>query len=167
MEAYVDKLVADYEREGAAPRNTPTDISILSLKKRAADDLINDRELRRYQTIIGKLLYPATQLRADISFYVGFLARSMSNPTPRHYNYALQVINYLNTTKDLVIKYEAPKGATALTIDMFATSASTGSPNLGLHGYSDAAFADSHDCKSTSSYVFMLAGGAICHRLVK
>ena len=91
----------------------------------------------------------------------------MSNPTLRHYDYALQVIDYLNTTKDLVIKYKAPEGATALTIDMFATSASTGSPNLGLHGYSDAAFADSHDRKSTSGYVFMLAGGAICHRSVK
>jgi hypothetical protein len=54
-----------------------------------------------------------------------------------------------------------------LTINMFVTSVSTSSPNLGLYSYSDAAFADSYNCKSTSSYVFMLAGSAICYCLVK
>jgi hypothetical protein len=79
----------------------------------------------------------------------------------------LQVINYLNTTKNLVIIYKAPKGAIVLTINMFAISASTSSSNLGFYSYSDAAFADSYNCKSTSSYVFILAGSAICYCLVK
>jgi hypothetical protein len=50
---------------------------------------------------------------------------------------------------------------------MFATLASTSSSNLGLYSYSDAAFADSYNCKSTSSYVFMLAGSAIYYCSVK
>ena len=40
IEAYINKLVADYKCEGAALRYTPTDVSILSLKKRAANNLI-------------------------------------------------------------------------------------------------------------------------------
>jgi hypothetical protein len=48
IEAYVNKLVADYNCKGAAPCYTLTNVSILSLKKRAANNLINDRELKRY-----------------------------------------------------------------------------------------------------------------------
>ena len=164
MESYIDKLVHDFHRENSAARHTPLDVAVLGLKMRPTDDPAPPQQLRNYQTIIGKLLYPATQLRVDISFHIGFLARSMSNPTLRHYDYALQVIDYLKTYKDLVMTYQAPSGAASLTIDMFVQSAST---NLGLHGYSDASFADGEDCKSTSGYLFKLAGGTICHKSVK
>ena len=80
-------------------------MAVLSLKMRSTDDLAPLQQLRNYQTIIGKLLYPATQLRVDISFHIGFLARAMSNPTLRHYDYAIQVIDYLKTYKDLVMTY--------------------------------------------------------------
>ena len=55
----------------------------------------------------------------------------MSKPTLRHYDYALQIIDYLNTTKDLVMTYKAPPGTATLTFDMFATTAPTGS-NINL-----------------------------------
>ena len=90
MEAYIDKLVTDYNRSKAAARYTPTDFSLSLLKqhnKKAPPD-----EEKRYQTIIGKLLYPASQLRLDVAFHVCFLARAVSNPTPRHYDYAIQVM---------------------------------------------------------------------------
>jgi hypothetical protein len=48
IEAYVNKLVANYNCKGAAPCYTLTNVSILSLKKRAANNLINNRELKRY-----------------------------------------------------------------------------------------------------------------------
>ncbi|PZD22496.1 hypothetical protein A1F97_11374, partial [Pyrenophora tritici-repentis] len=82
MESYVDKLVEEYSRQHALPRYTPLDTS-------------------NYQKVIGKLLYPATQLRADISFHVAYLARAMSNPTQQHYEYAIQIIDYLKTFKSL------------------------------------------------------------------
>ena len=164
MESYIDKLVHDFYCESSAARHTPLDVAVLGLKMRPTDDPAPPQQLRNYQTIIGKLLYPATQLWVDISFHIGFLARSMSNPTLRHYDYALQVIDYLKTYKDLVMTYQAPSGAASLTIDMFVQSAST---NLSLHGYSDASFADGEDCKSTSGYLFKLAGGTICHKSVK
>jgi hypothetical protein len=49
----------------------------------------------------------ASQLQADIAFAVGFLARAMSNPTELHYEYALQVLDYFYTTKNLVVKFAA------------------------------------------------------------
>ena len=40
-------------------------------------------------------------------------------------------------------------------------------PDLQLHGYSDAAFADSVDRKSTSGYIYKLAGGPVSHKSSK
>ncbi|KAI1663848.1 RVT-2 domain containing protein [Pyrenophora tritici-repentis] len=152
MESYIDKLVEEYSRHHALPRYTPLDTS-------------------NYQKVIGKLLYPATQLRADISFHVAYLARAMSNPTPQHYEYAIQIIDYLKTFKSLVMSYQATSPHARLPITIYATSyddnKNNTNPTLHLHGYSDASFADSEDRKSTSGYLFKLAGGTICHKSVK
>jgi hypothetical protein len=89
-----------------------------------------------------KLLYPASQLRTDIAFAVGYLARAMSNPTDLHHQYALQVLDYLYTTKDLVMRFATLVGD--LSFDVYSKTT-----NLGLHAYSDASFADAEDRKST------------------
>ncbi|KAG9387657.1 hypothetical protein A1F94_000549 [Pyrenophora tritici-repentis] len=90
-----------------APRYTPLDTSVLKLKLRSPTDLATQQQIQNYQKVIGKLLYPATQLRADISFHVAYLARAMSNPTQQHYEYAIQIIDYLKTFKSLVMSYRA------------------------------------------------------------
>ena len=164
IESYIKKLVLDYDRSRAVPRYTPLDVSVLRLKQRP--DKAPEQQIKKYQTIIGKLLYPATQLRADIAFHVGFLARLISNPTLRHYDYALQIINYLNTHKNLVIAYKALEGATKLTVDMFAKASSI-STSLGLYAYSDLLFTDAEDRKSTLGYLFKLASGTISYKSVK
>jgi hypothetical protein len=48
-----------------------------------------------------------------------------------------------------------PEGTSNLTINVFS-KASPHQPGLGLHAYSDAAFADTEDRKSTSGYLFSL-----------
>ena len=40
-------------------------------------------------------------------------------------------------------------------------------PDLQLHGYSDAAFADTVNRKSTSGYIYKLAGGPVSHKSSK
>jgi hypothetical protein len=90
----------------------------------------------------------------------------MSSPTDHHYQYALQIVDYLIAKKDLVLAFAVPKGLSNLTIDVFS-KASPHQPGLGLHAYSDAAFADTEDRKSTSGYLFKFAGGTICHKSCK
>jgi hypothetical protein len=153
MEPYIDKLTDSYERRDAYPRYTPTDVGILRLQKLPEDQHLDDRALNRYQTIVGKLLYPASQLRVDIAFHVAFLARGMSRPTQRHYEYALQVVDYLTATKAYVMTYKSPDAGR--------------SANLQLHGYSDASFADCSDRKSTSGFLFKLAGATVSHKSAK
>jgi hypothetical protein len=99
---------------------------------------------------------------------VGYLARAMSNPTKLYYQHALQVVNYLFTTKDLVIGYQAPASGSSVDINVYSKASSPLPPtNLGLHAYSDASFADAENRKSTSGYLFKLVGSTICYRSSK
>jgi hypothetical protein len=80
-------------------------------------------------------------------------ARTLSRCRKRPDRYALQVVDYLNTTKSHVVTYQPPnRGQSA---------------NLQLHGYSDASFADCSDRKSTSGFLFKLAGATVSHRSAK
>jgi hypothetical protein len=166
MEPYNDKLIQDFKRVDSFGRLTPFDTSTIKLTLSTAEK-IDSQLLHNYQTIIGKLLYPATQLRIDIAIHVGFLARALAKPTPQHYNAALNVVDYLKSAKDLVMTYKAPTGP-ALAFEMFSKALFEASPaTLGLHAYSDASFADAENRKSTSGYLFKLAGGTVCHKSVK
>jgi hypothetical protein len=126
MEAYIDKLGAEYKRTSAPRRFHPLDPKCFKLQLRAKDDVAPAQLTIRYQSLIGKLLYPATQLRTDIAFAVGWLARAMSNPTELHYQYALQLLDYLYSTKDLVV---CCNSCSSTNVTVYSKS----SPNHGLH----------------------------------
>ena len=87
--------------------------------------------------------------RPDIAYIVGMLGRYLSNPGMDHWKAAKRVMRYLQKTKDRMLTYRR-------------------SNHLKVIGYSDADFAGCQDSrKSTSSYIFMLAGGAISWKSVK
>lgn len=79
------------------------------------------------------------------------LSKFSSNPTTEHLSAATYTLRYLRHTANLAIQYNAS--------DSEATMPT---------GYTDSDFAgDPDDRKSTSGYVFMLAGGAITWRARK
>jgi hypothetical protein len=69
------------------------------------------------------------------------------------------VLNYLYSTKDLVISFTA---YSSTTIDVYLKALS-----FSLYAYSNSLFADAEDCKSTSSYLFKFVGSTICYYLSK
>jgi hypothetical protein len=140
-------------------------LQALKLKLRLKDDQAPPQLLQRYQSLIGKLLYPASQLRTDVAFHVNYLARAMSNLTEQHYQYALQIVDYLYTYKELAMTFNASPTSSDLSIDVFSKASSN--QDLSLCAYSDASFADAEDRKSTSGYLFKFAGGTICYKLCK
>ena len=94
-------------------------------------------------------MYAQVCTRPDIAYAVGVLGRYQSNPGVDHWRAAKKVMRYLQGTKDYMLMYKQTY-------------------NLDLVGYSDADFAccvDSH--KSTSGYIFIMAGGAVSWRSVK
>ena len=94
--------------------------------------------MKRYQRVVGALLYCATNTRPDIAYAVGQLSRAMSRPTPELEECALRVIRYLYRTREIGLRYEADPRP--------------------LHGYSDSDWAVKH---STSGWVFVLNQAAV------
>lgn len=98
---------------------------------------------KKYQSLIGSLMYAMCGTRPDIGYAVSTLSRFNHNPSSEHYNAALRILKYLQGTSNLGILYE-----------------SGGSHNI--LGYSDSGYADDKQCRrSTAGYVFLLGGGAI------
>ena len=102
-----------------------------------------------YANVIGSLMYAQVCTRPDIAFIVNVLGRYLSNPRHDHWVVTKKVMKYLQRTKDFMFVYRR--------VD-----------KLEVVGYSDSDFGScSDDRKSTSGYIFMLAGGAISWKSVK
>ena len=77
------------------------------------------------------------------------LGRYLSNPGKDHWIAAKQVMRYLRRTKDCILTYRK-------------------SNQLEIIGYSNSDFAGCRDSmESTSSYIYLLVGGAISWKSVK
>ncbi|XP_052288601.1 secreted RxLR effector protein 161-like [Citrus sinensis] len=102
-----------------------------------------------YSSAIGSLMYAQVCTRPDIAFIVGMLGRYLSNPGMDHWIAAKRVMRYLQRTKEYMLTYRR-------------------SNQLEIIGYSDSDFARCQDSRrSTSGYIYMLAGGAISWRSAK
>jgi hypothetical protein len=93
---------------------------------------------KQYQSLVGALLYCATNTRPDVAFAVGMLCRAMAKPTPELYEYAKRVLTYLYRTRDIGLRYSADSSS--------------------LRGFSDSDWATRH---STSGWVFIYNSAAI------
>ena len=99
-----------------------------------------------YAFVVESLMYAQVCTRPNISFVVGMLGRYQSNPCLDHCIDANKVLRYLQGTKDYMFMYKRSD----------------------VIGYSDSDFAGCVDSrKSTSGYIFMLAGGAVSWRSAK
>jgi hypothetical protein len=96
-----------------------------------------------YASAVGSIMYAQVCTRPDLAFITGMLGRFQSNPGLDHWKAVKKVLRYMQGTKDHMLTYRR-------------------SDNLEVVGYADADYAGCEDSrKSTSGYVFTLAGGAI------
>ncbi|XP_060170759.1 secreted RxLR effector protein 161-like [Lycium barbarum] len=94
-------------------------------------------------------MYAQVCTRPDIAFIVNALGRYQSNTGRRHWVPAQKVMRYLKKTRDYMLVYRK--------VD-----------DLEVIGYSDSDFGGCpDDLRSTSSFIFMLAGGVISWKSVK
>ncbi|KAM6566369.1 hypothetical protein CsatA_025497 [Cannabis sativa] len=102
-----------------------------------------------YASFVGSLMYAQVCTHPDIAFVVGMLGRYLSDPGLSHWKVAKKVMRYLQGTKDHMLTYRR-----AGTLDIV--------------GFSDVDYARCMDVnKSTSGYIFMMAGGAVSWKSVK
>ena len=100
-------------------------------------------KIHYYQMLISSLLFLALACRPDITFVVIRLAKFASNPSNNHLQAIKRVFGYLKGTISLGIVYSLNQ-----------------SPYL--QGYCNADYArDISTAKSTTGYIFILAGSPI------
>ena len=142
---YILKLVSTYAPSGV-PKSFQSSKAPCDehMPQRVCDALLQEVTsvdpalLKRYQSLVGALLYCSTQTRPDVAFAVGYLCRAMGKPTEALYTDALHVLYYLHHHKEVGLRYSPSK-----------------SP---LSGMSDSDWAVKH---STSGMVFMYQTAAI------
>ena len=140
QEEYIQSVLERFHMAECNPSNTPLPSGALLVKY---DGVASDADRKRYQSLIGSLMYAMLGTRPDIAFAVTCLSRYLSNPSPDHWNYACYIMHYLQGTKSFKIHFK-------------------GASNDGLVAYSDSDWAeDKDDRHSTSGMLFLMAGGAI------
>jgi len=138
QQRYVDKVLERFDMTDAKPVVTPmhTQISAADIEGELVDSTL-------YRSAVGSLMYLAVGTRPDIAFAVGRLAQHVEKPTKSLWVAVKRVLRYIAGTRSVGILYQ-------------------GSISLTPIAYSDS---DWGGCtlnrKSTSGYVFLMAGGAV------
>ena len=137
--AYVDQVLERYGMAKCQEVGTPAEGTLTRLPK--GEGSAN----HEYMSVVGSLLYAAEVSRPDIAYPVRVLGRHLQASGREHMTAAKRVLRYLKGTRELGIVYGG-----------------SGANSLKMVGYSDADWAgDKETRRSTTAYVFMLAGGCV------
>lgn len=137
---YIHRIASMFGLHDAKPVNTPVEVNYGKIG--STDQLIDNK---KYQKLIGCLLYVSVNSRPDISASISILAQKVSNPNEEDWNQLKRVVRYLKSSSNLKLKLSDIRSDRNL-----------------LYGYADANWAeDSQTRKSNSGYVFFFNGGIV------
>ena len=103
-----------------------------------------------YANAVGSLMYAMVCTRPDISHAVSMVSRYMHAPGKEHWNAVKWILRYLLGTIDVGLEFVRDMNNNHLCV-----------------GYVDSDYAGDLDKRrSTTGYVFTLAGGPICWRSI-
>jgi len=148
--AYIQRTITRFGLKNSTPVSIPLavkhDLTLsqsptTEAEKCAFEDYAGDTH---YLLLVGSLLF-ATQTRPDIQFAVGLVAQFSNNPGIAHLEAEKRILCYLKSTVDYnLVLGKREKG------------------KFDLVGWSDSNWAqDRDDCRSTSGFVFDVAGSFI------
>src|SRR5258706_8079716 len=128
------------------------------------EDEMKDMANVPYASLIGALMYAAIGTRPDIAFAVGALSRFLSNPGRRHWAEAKCVLSYLKGTSNYAICYSTDGSAIRNVFGYLQGIGMRPTEDL-FEGFSNSDWAGCVDTRrSTSGFVWIMGGGAICWR---
>ena len=155
MERYIDQLCDEYKGQ-FEPCDMPYGES--EKERKAFDNMEPSGEKMEkglYLQLMGKLVWPSSMVRLDISFTVNKLCSKASDPETLDYNRGLRVIGYLSTTKRLGITYggriRIPMGLKEHPAGLVESS--------GLYCVHDNSFGTT--ARPMGGYVVMFCNGAV------
>jgi hypothetical protein len=144
---YITDLLEKYGMQECKSSSTPMAEKLL--QKAPEDWKCGEKELHRYQKLIGEVMHLMVKTRPDIAYAVSRLAQFMSNPTEEHWTALKRMLRYLRGTIDYGIKYDGSKGAT-------------------MEAWTDSSWGeDPDDAKSTNGYLIVMAGAPVGWKTAK
>src|SRR5277367_4613666 len=144
---YWEHVINRFHLAHVIPRNTPLPAGItldsnsnMSPKTDSEKKTMNDKP---YRSVLGSVMWGQLATRPDLSFSVSLLARFQANPGIEHWNALMHVVGYIENTLDYGLTYR--RGT-----------------DLSPRAFVDADYGGCKDTRrSTSGYVFMMAGGPV------
>ena len=97
---YIAKLAQKFEVNSSREVKIPMDPKA-QLFKRGKNEL---QTVRPYRELIGALIYVSTCTRPDVAFAVNRHAQYFADATDRHFDSALKILAYLNSTRRLGLR---------------------------------------------------------------
>ena len=144
QQKYVEKILLRFGMNNVKPVSVPL-ASHFKLSSSLCPNTDEEKDYMSrilYANVVGCLMYAMVCTRPDISHAVGVVSRYMENPGKEHWSAMKWVLQYLRGTSSYCISYNKSSEFVC--------------------GYVDSDFAGDLDKRrSTSGYVFTLAGGAI------
>jgi hypothetical protein len=127
------------------PTKLPYDMKELLVKATPEDDLLGKHDKELYHTVVGKLLYVATNTRPDLGVIASQLGSYVTKPTVKHLAALKKALRFCKGT---------------ITDGIVLGGDESNLPVL--VGYSDADWAGDRDTrKSRTGYVFLINSGCI------
>ena len=142
---YWEHVVNRFSLEHVPLRNVPLPVGItLNNDMSPKTDLERQQMVDKpYRPVLGSVMWGQLATRPDLSFPVSLLSRFQANPGPEHWNALMHVIGYIKSTIDYGLTYSRDG-------------------DLSPMAFVDADYGGCRDTrKSTSGYVFTMAGGAV------
>lgn len=140
QEHYTNEVLKRFQMENTRSAYTPMDKSIFNQLDDTGEPAPPSIP---YRQAIGSLIYLVSCTRPDLAFAVRKLSQYLESPLNHHWVAVKRVLRYLWTTRTKGLTYDGKKGTNVI-------------------GYSDSDYAGCRvSRKSTSGYVFLLAGAAI------
>ena len=151
QKGYIERILKRFNMLACSPSKAPVVKGDKFGKSQCPQTELECNQMKNipYASAVGSLMYAQVCTRPDIAYVVSVLGRYLSNPGEAHWVAAKKVMRYLQGTKDFMLTYRR-------------------TDSLDVVGYTDTDFAGClDDLKSTSGYVFVMAGGAISWKSVK
>ena len=120
---------------------SPLWVSLIVLH-RNTERVLGIQEKKRYQALVGSVLYLMHATRPDLAYGVIRLSQYAARPRLSHWEGLLRILHYLKRTMKAVLTLES-------------TSTHPSGHTEQLIGYFDAAHADRPDRRSTCGYLFL------------
>ncbi|KAJ2926174.1 hypothetical protein H1R20_g10929, partial [Candolleomyces eurysporus] len=139
---YLEKVLERFGMANAKPARTPMVEGYYPAKHEGPNNAVLTR---KYQSVIGSLLYLMLGTRPDIAYAVTKMAQHCANPTEEHLQKALYIMKYLAGTRKYSLVFEGRKGL-----------------GQGLESYMNSDYAQdpTHRLSQTGNLV-LLASGAV------